>query len=266
MIPDAPQLRELLLNQYRKLVAATGFLSILSLPGSNAVFASYRISDTSFSLGTEYFPLVGLLLGGILWLFSTLLAPLVPSVVLAAMLVVALVILTGGLHLDGLMDACDGLFGGSTRERKLEIMRDSRAGSFGVLGGACALLLKFACLTSLNAHTLAGVLLVTLPTARWSMVLALNTFPNARLDGLGTSFRQHLNSRIPVTACIISLIIVFVSAQFTGLLVWLGVTLISYGLGSWITRKLGGLTGDTYGAIAELAEIAGLLIFILLRF
>ncbi len=253
------------LLQYKRLVAAAAFLSLLSLPGGKQLFAGDGV-EASPLIGGEYFPLVGVLIAVILLLLTLVLAPLVPQMVLAALLVVALVLLTGGLHLDGLMDTCDGLFGGQTRERKLEIMRDSRVGSFGVLAGGCALLLKFACFASLGQHALSVVLFVTLPAARWALVLVLRLFPGARSGGLGEIFRRDSTPQRLAFACAISLLAALLGAQLTGLLAWCVVTLTALALGAWMTRKLGGLTGDTYGAIAEVAEIAGLLAFILLHF
>ena len=253
------------LLHYKKLVAATAFLSIITLPYSKQLFAD-EAAETSPLLGEEYFPLVGLLLALLLALMALVFAPLVPRMVLAALLVVALTSLTGGLHLDGLMDTFDGVFGGRTRERKLEIMRDSRVGSFGVLAGACALLLKFACFASFAQHSLPAILLVTLPSARWSLVLALRCFPGARANGLGATFRQHITRQGLELAGGITLIVALLSTQLTGLVVLIIMTITTLVLGTWITRKLGGLTGDTYGAIAEITEIVGLLAFILLHF
>ncbi|HVU70177.1 MAG TPA: adenosylcobinamide-GDP ribazoletransferase [Ktedonobacteraceae bacterium] len=259
------ELRETGLRQYKKLLMAAGFLSILPLPGSRRLFKANVVEASPLS-GGEYFPLVGALLALLLAGALLLLAPLFPQPVLAALLVVGLVVLTGGLHLDGLMDTCDGLFGGLTRERKLEIMRDSRVGSFGVLAGICALLLKFACFASLGKHGLPAVLLVTLPSARWTLVLALRLFPGARASGLGATFRQDITPRTLALAGVLTLALVLLGAQFAGLLVWGAMTLTALALGAWITRQLGGLTGDTYGAIAESAEIVGLLTFLLLHF
>src|SRR5258708_3113988 len=100
MTPIGSRVGKLFLRQYRKLLAGTGFLSMLVLPGSKRL-AAEDTADTPYMPGGEYFPLVGLLLGALLWLLSLLLAPLVPQMVLAALLVVTLVILTGGLHLFG---------------------------------------------------------------------------------------------------------------------------------------------------------------------
>jgi adenosylcobinamide-GDP ribazoletransferase len=265
MLPTRHDLWKLCLNHYRRLIAAAGFLSILSLPGNRRLFTG-DVVEASPLMGAEYFPLVGLLLAALLSLLALLFAPLVPQLVLAALLVAGLIVLTGGLHLDGLMDSCDGLFGGSTRERKLEIMRDSRVGSFGVLAGGCALLLKFACFASLSKHSLPVALLVTLPSARWTLVLALRVFPGARATGLGATFRQAVTPDRLALACALTFASVFLTAQLSGLIVWGTITAVALVSGAWISRKLGGLTGDTYGAIAEIAEITGLLAFVLFHF
>jgi adenosylcobinamide-GDP ribazoletransferase len=256
------QLKHFIRGQYMELVAAVRFLSVLPVPGSAQLFDKNEIAPR-LVIGCEYFPLVGLLLAVLLWLLVLVLAPLVPQLALAALLVVALVILTGGLHLDGLIDSCDGLFGGSTRERKLEIMNDSHVGSFGVLGGVCIVLLKFALLASLRAHTLPLALLLALPSARWAMVLALRVFPAARSTGLGAAFHQVVTTKRLVLTAIVALALALVAGQFTGLMVWATVTMTTVALGFLITRSLGGLTGDTYGAIEETAEVAALLALVI---
>ena len=256
--------RSVFLSQYMELVAALRFLSVLPLPGRTQLFGKDEAAPL-LVVGGAYFPLVGLLLACLLWFLVLLLTPLVPQLALAALLVVVLVMLTGGLHLDGLMDSCDGLFGGSTRERKLEIMRDSRVGSFGVLGGACILLLKFALLASVRGHALPLALLVALPSARWAMVLALRVFPSARPMGLGAAFHQAITTEGVVLAGIVALAIVLVAGQLIGLIVWVTVTVTALVLGFWITRSLGGLTGDSYGAIAEVVEVVALLVLVMVR-
>ena len=204
------EVKRVLLNQYREFVAALRFLSVLPAPGSTLLFESDE-TEPFLVIGCEYFPLVGLLLAALLWLLVLILTPLVPQLALAALLVVGLVLLTGGLHLDGLMDTCDGLLGGSTRERKLEIMRDSRVGSFGVLGGACILLLKFALLASVSIHALPLALLLALPSARWAMVLALRIFPSARPTGLGAAFHQVITTEGVLLAGIMAVAIVLLA-------------------------------------------------------
>jgi adenosylcobinamide-GDP ribazoletransferase len=256
--------RRVFLSQYMELGAAVRFLSVLPVPGRTQLFEQAEAAPR-LVVGVVYFPLVGLLLACVLWLLVLLLTPLVPQLALAALLVVGLVILTGGLHLDGLMDTCDGLLGGSTRERKLEIMRDSRVGSFGVLGGVCILLLKFALFASVSLHGLPLALLLALPSARWAMLLALRVFRSARPTGVGAAYHQAVTTEGVLLAGIIALVIVLVAGQLIGLIVWVAVTMAALILGFWITRSIGGLTGDSCGAIAEGVEVLALLVVVLVR-
>jgi len=262
-----PDLISWLLDQYAELAAAVRFLSILPLPDppQRIETESETTLPARVVLGSGYFSLVGLMLGLLLSILILLLDPLLPHLAVAALLVVALVLLTGGLHLDGLMDSCDGLFGGRTPERRLEIMRDSRVGSFGVLGGVCALLLKFAFFASLERHALLVALLVVLPSARWAMLLALSIFPPARSSGLGMTFQQTVTLQRLVLAGSIALFVALVAGHLAGALLWGTATLTAIALGSWITRLIGGLTGDTCGAIAEITEVVMLLLLLFLR-
>lgn len=253
-----------LLAQYAELVAAVRFLSILPVPGATHIFETQerREGTPRLILGSAYFPLVGLLIALALSLLLTLIKMIFPHLIVAALLTIALVVLTGGLHLDGLMDTCDGIFGGRTRERRLEIMRDSRVGSFGVLGGACILLLKFAIFASLDTHTLFTAFLIVLPCSRWSMVLALRVFPSARATGLGVTFRQTVTPTRLVIAGGIAFAIALITGHFIGIILWGGATCIALIMGAWFMEQIGGLTGDSYGAIAEVSEVVALLMLV----
>lgn len=242
------------LLQLQELLAAISFLSIVPVPGKARLFQINQPQPRLF-IGSAYFPVVGLLLGGILWLFVCGIGPFLPPLVRAAGLIIGLVCLTGGLHLDGLMDACDGLFSGRDRERKLDIMRDSRVGSFGVLGGGCLLLLKFSLFASLEPQLLALSFLFVLPVTRWAMVISMYCFPGARSSGLGLAVKQTLTLTHLLVAGLIALGLAVSIGHLVGLVVFLVVSLIAFVAGLWVTRVLGGLTGDIYGAIAELTEI-----------
>ncbi len=252
------------IKQYREFLAALQFLSILSLPGTRQLFREDVIGSRVI-VGGAYFPFVGLILALLLGLLALLTTPFLPPLVVAALLVIAQVVLTGGLHLDGLMDSCDGLFGGKSREQRLEIMRDSRVGSFGVLGGACILLLKFACFASLSGQQLFLAFLMTMPSTRWAMVLALYVFPSARTSGLGNFFRQGVTREHMLVAGMIALTLALLAGHVLGILLWGMITLFTLGLGAWITRLLKGLTGDSYGAIEEVTEAVALLVLVAFR-
>jgi adenosylcobinamide-GDP ribazoletransferase len=202
-------------RQYKEFVAAIQFLSVLPVPGSAQLFRTDG-AEAELVIGSHYFPLVGLLIGWLLSLLSIFIGLHLPLLVFSAILVVVNIWLTGGLHLDGLMDACDGLFGGRSRERKLEIMHDSRVGSFGVLGGVSVILLKFALLTSLGLHQLPLVFLLVLPASRWAMVLAIYIFPSARPDGLGAAVRQVVTIRHVIIATMLELLIAVLVGRFVG--------------------------------------------------
>jgi adenosylcobinamide-GDP ribazoletransferase len=205
---------------------------------------------------TPYFPLVGLLVGLILVALDRLFSYVFPPLVVNSALFVSMVIITGGMHFDGLMDTCDGVFSGRDRERILEIMRDSRVGAFGVLGAVCLAAMKIALLNAVKGDIRWATLLVFPMLGRWGMVWGVTLFPYARKNpGIGQSFtdfarkRYILWSTIPVLAAAIPLFM------------WRGIALvITAGLGALLlgkifSRKLGGLTGDTYGAICEITEV-----------
>jgi adenosylcobinamide-GDP ribazoletransferase len=255
----------LVVRQYKEFVAAVQFLSVLPVPGSALLFCTDR-AEAELVIGSLYFPLVGLLMGLVLCLFSIFSGPYLPALVLAALLVVVNIWLTGGLHLDGLMDACDGLFGGRSRESKLEIMRDSRVGSFGVLGGVSIILLKFALLASMSLHQLSVVFLLVLPASRWAMVLAMYIFPSARPAGLGAAVRQVVTTRRLIVASLLVLLIALIVGHLIGLCVLGMAMLVTVALGLWVMRSLGGLTGDIYGMMAEVVDVVCLLLLTFFHF
>jgi len=240
----------------RDLVESLRFLTRLPLPGPRAM------RNPGEALAA--FPLVGLVLGLLLALLDLALSlTRLPLFTRDALIVVALVLLTGGLHLDGLMDSCDGLFGGRSPEQRLLIMRDSRAGSFGVLGAACALLLKLALLVALPGHDRGAALVIAPALGRWSLVLAAALFPPARPEGLGALFRAGVTLPRLAVAAGLSLLIAGAAGGLAGLLAFVVAGAATWLLGRYISSKIAGLTGDTYGAICELTEVAALFVLAL---
>ena len=163
-------------------LSALGFLTILPV-GKRAR------EHTSLARTAAYFPLVGLVLGLVLALADCGLRHVFPNLLASALLLVLLVFLVGALHFEGFIDACDGLFGGHTRERRLEIMHDKRAGAYAVAGGVLLLLVQWAAIASLAGPSRRWVLLLFPALSRWGMALALGLFPYAREQGLGAAFR-----------------------------------------------------------------------------
>lgn len=231
--------------------AAFAFLTILPLR-----YPEGRAPGAAFA----YFPLVGLLIGGALWLVALL--PWPTTAVAAFAVLLLWVILTGGLHLDGFGDACDGLLATVSPERRLEIMKDPRTGSWAVVGAVLLLLGKWVFLQSVHPASLMAPPVV----ARWAMGLAVYCFPYARPAGLGAYFRQGLGRRELMIAMLITGVVVVALAWLVHMriLALLFVPLLTtFVFGRWAAHRLGGgLTGDIYGAVCELTELVCLALMI----
>ena len=222
--------------------------------------AIVRRAFTPHELGRAvgYFPLVGLALGGVLYGLGSGLQMIFPEAVVAVLILAVWLLLTRALHFDGFLDTCDGLFGGFTSERRLEIMRDSRVGAFGVVGGGILLLAKYTAIISIP-H-LYGLLLAPV-MGRWALSIAIFAYPYARVKGLGRDMKD--NTRWPqiIIATTITLLAAWLFAGWTGLLAF-GISGVVLWLGAgFIRRRIPGLTGDSYGALCEIVELAVLLLF-----
>src|ERR687884_1416998 len=171
----------------RDLITALCFLTRLPLPALSC-WQSAHMRGPAEAMAT--FPLAGLVLGALLVGLDRLLnLTAFPLATRSILLVVALVALTGGLHLDGLMDTCDGLIGGHNAQQRLNIMRDSHVGSYGVLGSMCVVLLKVGALGAVPNSARVLALLLAPMLGRWSLVLAAALFPPPRPRGVGAAFR-----------------------------------------------------------------------------
>jgi len=222
--------------------------------------AIIRRAFTAQELGRAvgYFPIVGLALGGVLYGLDVGLSLIFPAQVVAIFILVAWLLLTRALHFDGFLDSCDGLFGGFTPERRLEIMRDSRVGAFGVAGGGLLLLAKYAAILSLPGPS--GLLLAPV-LGRWTLSMAIFTFPYAREKGLGRDMKDNVRWPQVILSTGVTLLAAWFFAGLIGLLAFaLAVVVLWLGAG-FILRRIPGLTGDSYGALCELAELAVLLLF-----
>lgn len=229
------------------LLGAFGFLTILPVGPAGG-----DLPDQPGRM-YAYFPLAGLLIGGVaglvgsLWFF--------PRDVSAFLALAAWVAMTGGLHLDGLADSCDGLLSAASPERRREIMKDPRAGSWAVIGVALVLLGKWVALRAIPP-----IFLLIPPVAgRWAMVIAAAAFPRVSAAGLAARFGAGFGRAQLIAASVISLAVIGVLAfAFSPWIAALAVvpSLAALGIGRWAAGRLGGgLTGDVYGAICELTEL-----------
>jgi adenosylcobinamide-GDP ribazoletransferase len=201
------------------------------------------------------FPLVGALLAAVLFGIGFLASLVFSAAVCRVLVIVGWVALTGGLHLDGLADAADGILGGRTPERRLEIMRDSRIGTFGLLAVLSVLGLKTAFLFELPPQSTAPAILVAAVTARAGQVALIRVFPSARPDGLGSFFKTHLRTRDFSIAVGFAVAVAFVAGGAVSVAICAGAGCFVLLSGALVRRSLGGLTGDIYGAVCECCEV-----------
>ena len=168
-------------------------------------------------------------------------------------------LLTGGLHLDGLADSADGLRG-ADRERRLEIMRDPRIGSFGAIALALVLFGDVAALSAMTpARAFAG-LIAAGALSRLAMLAVVALLPYARPAGLGTAARGQHRVLDLVVGCLLTVIACSLDAR-RSLVAALLVALTTVVMAGLARRRIGGATGDVYGACAEVGQLAALLAF-----
>ena len=217
------------------------------------------MTDEDLGQSMAYFPSVGLLLGVILYGLSRAIVLVFPERIADLGCVLALVLLTGGLHLDGLADTADAFFSREDRRRMLEIMRESQIGPMGAAVIVFALLLKFELLSGLSPQVKGPTLILMPVIGRWAVVFQAAMLPYARASqGLGTAFNRYVGIREVFLSTIFTLFIVLGLRQLRGLWSMALVLLLSLLFIQYTRRKIGGTTGDTMGAGIEIAEIATL--------
>jgi len=234
------------------LFIALRFLTILPIPWRREVDAR------QIGRSIVYFPLVGLLMGFLLVGLDELFGLFLPLSLVNVLLIIAMILLTGALHLDGFIDTCDGAMIRSTPEERLGIMADSRVGSFGVIGACCLILTKYLALAAVPDNLRMPALAIMPMLSRWAMVWALGLFPYARKEGTGVVFKEQANWPRVTIASFMALILSSLLAGLSGLALAGSLCLIVLGAANFLRYRLGGLNGDTYGAIDELSEVLAL--------
>ena len=234
----------------RDLRTAFGFLTILPVAPRDA---------TGMGRARAYFPIVGVALGAALAGIDYAARLALPAPVVGALLVVALLALTRAMHAEGFLDCCDGLFGGYTPARRLEILRDTHVGAFAVAGGAGLILLKWSLLAGIPDAIRSGLLLAFPCLSRLGMLATMAAFAYVRERGMGTAFqdgaaRWHVPFGLAVALAASAAVLGYAGLALVG-----AAMVVSLGLGRWISGMLGGMTGDAYGAVNEVTEVAALL-------
>ncbi|MBT3392283.1 MAG: adenosylcobinamide-GDP ribazoletransferase [Chloroflexi bacterium] len=235
------------------------FLAALQFLTLSPPLVKRLFTEKELGRAAGFYPLVGVLIGALLYGANYGLSFIASDMLRAALLLALWVTLTGALHLDGLLDAFDGLLGGWTPEKRLEIMRDERVGAFGLSAGVILLLMKYAALSGFSQSTPA---LILIPAAsRWAMTLAVYAFPYARPEGLGSAVKKHTTLREIIIATLTVLPIAWFCAGWMGMITLGGTILLLWAVTSFVLARIPGLTGDIYGTINELAELALVVVF-----
>jgi adenosylcobinamide-GDP ribazoletransferase len=233
-------------------LGALQFLTILPLP------RNLDVGQKALGQGVWFFPVVGLLIGAAVAGVDYGVSGVLPAMPASVIVVVLLLLISGGLHLDGLADTADGFLSSRPRERILEIMKDSRSGPMAIAAVVCVLSLKMTSVAPLEKaldHQRTSAILLMALAGRCALVFQLNLLPYARKDGLGLVF---FNSRSRLQA-VWALVLLTAASWFllrrVGVDIVAGVVLVNALFALLCYRKIGGFTGDTLGAACELSEI-----------
>lgn len=232
---------------------AVKFLTILPSGG--------EAGEKELGKSTFFFPAVGLLIGSILAGISAGASILFASPLSNALTLLSLIVITGGIHLDGLADTVDGLCSGGNKERVLKVMRDSRVGTMGVLAIIFSLLLKFFSLQEMKEWVRLRALILMPTIGRWALVLSSYNSPYARggVLGIGKAFTNNVKGKEVTVATITALTATLLLEGVVGVFLFSALTILILSIHRLIKSKINGMTGDTLGAMCESAEVLTLL-------
>jgi len=251
-----------------------GFFTRLPVPKAG-------FTEERYEKAVKLMPLVGLVIGAILVLIAFVLGLLaVPAFIRGAIVLCAYIFLTGGLHFDGLADTCDGVFSGRTREQSLSIMKDSRIGVFGTLGIFLTGLFYFAMFSEVNITAI----LVFPVVGRACCLISASRAPYARVEGMGKAVSKA-GGPVAVAASVISIfiasiltfplymltaepeeqsvVLLAVVPVICSLIAAVAAIIVTACITVTFKKRLGGVTGDTFGAVIEVSSVVYLLVFIL---
>lgn len=243
---------------FRNFITALQFLTIVT------VKKGHQAGENELAKSMVYFPIVGFGLGFILVYADKGLLWVLPHSITNALLIFIAVLLTRALHIDGLADTLDGMMGGYDKQSRLHIMKDSRLGTAGALGIMFLLLVKYVTLNNLFSGEKVAALLVAPLLARWSQTLMVYRSVYGREEGMGSAFVGHLRGSGMIAASAVAVGLTGWVSGFSAVYLVAAVAVFTL-LSRWyFKRKLGGVTGDTIGAVSELNEALVLLLFVVL--
>jgi adenosylcobinamide-GDP ribazoletransferase len=243
------------MQQLRLFFIALQFFTRLPIPSWVGFEASW------LQHASRYFPLVGCVVAAIAAAVYFAAALVLPAPVAAVLSTAASIYLTGAFHEDGFADTCDGLGGGMTRERVLEIMKDSRVGAYGAIGIACMLAAKLTALAMLPPRVAIGALFLAHPLSRLAAAALIWKLDYVRGEGKAKPLAQQMTSAefsIALVTALLPAPLLLASGWVSpaaALAALLAALLAAIWLGRKLQRRLGGYTGDCLGAVQQVAEV-----------
>jgi adenosylcobinamide-GDP ribazoletransferase len=234
----------------KRLLIAIQFLTIVPI----RISASVRDQDLAGSMA--WYPLVGLAVGAASAMMFIGTARLFSWGIAVVSALIVGIGLSGALHLDGFADLCDGFYAGKTKERTLEIMKDSHAGAMAIVGIVCLLAMKITFLVNFDRSRIIPALLLSPVLGRCSMVWLAATSVYARSgEGTGSPYIGHVSRSTFWVAILMGLGIACAVEGARGIVAGVGAALFTAGFRRWVVRRIGGMTGDTLGACSEVVEV-----------
>lgn len=237
----------------RSLRAAVSFLTVLPVANADG--------SPGERLGRAYFPAIGALIGLVAAVAYVVAGALTTPLLGAAVAVTVLAVMTGALHLDGLADSIDGLMARGDAARRLEVMRDPRLGSYGVTAIGVVLLLEVAAIASMSPSRALAGLVIAGGVSRMATLAIIAFVPYVREAGLGLAAWDDRRRGLDLAVGAASAAVVCLLDWKRALVALPLVALIAVSLATLARRRIGGATGDTCGAVAELCQIAVLVVF-----
>lgn len=237
----------------------TAFQFLTKLPIKVKGFQEEYLAES-----TAYFPLVGLFIGGCLVGLEYGLSSFFPPTIVAIIQVGFLALITGGLHIDGFADTFDGLGCNKSGEERLEVMKDSRIGTMGAVAVIFLILLKYNLIVLIEQNLKVYALLIFPMVSRWAMVLTIFISSKKGHVGIGNKFQKKIKEKHYILSSVLPFLIIIYLFDSPGLIALIGVALLVLISYSILLKVFGMITGDHFGFINELIEVAVLLIFSLL--
>jgi adenosylcobinamide-GDP ribazoletransferase len=227
-----------------------GLQFLTQLPIRNERFKSQHIANSYY-----FYPVIGFLIGVSAVVIRRILMTVFPLSFSIVLVLAFLIWISGGFHEDGLADVADGMGGGWTRDDRLRIMKDSRIGAFGASILMLVLLAKYTALTSMSAARLDASIVTAQMLGRWAF-LPMGYFNRHAQEGLGSEFMKSLTAKAVAVASFISVAVTIAICRIQGPLALVACVIIMIFASIYFRRRIGGVTGDCFGATFQFVEIA----------